>query len=152
MVDWRDDRIRSAAQGNNPLLVAEMQSGYAVMADMQFLPGWCILLPKSRVPSLNSLSIAQRSRFLLDMSIIGDAVNEVCASVRVNYDILGNTDQYLHAHIYPRYDWEPESRLKLPVWLYDAECWSDPKSAFDSERHGAMMRELREYLLQHMTD
>jgi diadenosine tetraphosphate (Ap4A) HIT family hydrolase len=26
---------------------------------------------------------------------------------RVNVEILGNTDPYLHAHVWPRYEWEP---------------------------------------------
>lgn len=119
------------------------------MADMQFLPGWCILLPKRNVDSLNALDAQERKSFLYDMSVLGDAILSVCKPVRVNYDILGNSDQYLHAHVYPRYAWEQEERLKLPVWLYDSHCWSDPKTCFSEEKHGALMHSIRSYLMSH---
>ena len=54
--------------------------------------------------------------------------------VRVNYDILGNTDPALHAHVVPRYSDEPEERRRMPIWLYD---WSVAES-FAEERHGAL--------------
>ena len=44
-------------------------------------------------------------------------------------EILGNTDPYLHAHVWPRYDWEPEHLVGRPVWLYPLERWSDPGTA-----------------------
>ena len=45
-MDWRDDRIGSAARGENPTVLAELPSGYAVIGDVQFLPGYCVLLGK----------------------------------------------------------------------------------------------------------
>jgi diadenosine tetraphosphate (Ap4A) HIT family hydrolase len=71
---------------------------------MRFLPGWRILLPHRHVGSLNELGMEERSQSLLDMSVLGDATLAVCQPGRINYDILGNTDEYLHAHAYPRYD------------------------------------------------
>ncbi|HEY1704997.1 MAG TPA: hypothetical protein VGG75_35310 [Trebonia sp.] len=40
---------------------------------------------------------------------------------RVNLEILGNTDAFLHAHIWPRYEWEPADLAGKPIWLYPAE-------------------------------
>lgn len=74
-----------------------------------------MLLPKREIHSLNDLSLQERSLFLSDMSIVGDALIEVLKPLRINYDILGNTDNYLHAHIFPRYQWEEEQRRKMPV-------------------------------------
>ena len=148
-MDWRDDRIGSAIEGSNPTVIAEMESGFAAMADMQFLPGWCVLLPRRAVGSLNALSDAERRSFLFDMSVLGDAVLNVCNPVRVNYDILGNSDQYLHAHVYPRYDWELPERLRLPVWRYDDRYWSDPSTSFSPERHGVLMQSIGNYIATH---
>ncbi|MFI9452759.1 hypothetical protein [Amycolatopsis sp. NPDC052450] len=36
----------------------------------------------------------------------------------MNVEILGNTDPFLHAHVWPRYDWEPADKVGQPVWLY----------------------------------
>jgi diadenosine tetraphosphate (Ap4A) HIT family hydrolase len=40
------------------------------------------------------------------MSLIGEAILKVCSPSRVNYSIYGNTNAYLHAHLFPRYNWE----------------------------------------------
>ena len=95
-----------------------MKSGFAVLADSQFLPGYCILLAYPKVNSLNDLDTVQRLIFLREMAFVGDAITEVCTPLRINYEILGNTDAYLHAHIIPRYDWEEDGLRKMPVWLY----------------------------------
>ena len=54
-----------------------MGSGWAVLGDQQFPPGYALLLPDPVVPSLNALPPAARARFLLDMSVLGDALLEV---------------------------------------------------------------------------
>lgn len=48
---------------------------------------------------------------------------------RVNLEILGNTDPFLHAHVWPRYDWEPADLVGKPVWLYPADRWYDGRFA-----------------------
>lgn len=120
-----------------------MKSGFAVIGDAQFLPGYCLLLAYPRVGSLNDLSLEERADFLLDMSIIGDAIQSVCGPERINYEILGNTDAFLHAHVFPRYSWEEESRRKSPVWLYPKEDWSLDELQLDSQKH----KDLRERLM-----
>jgi hypothetical protein len=42
----------------------------------------------------------------------------------VNLEILGNTDVFLHAHVWPRYEWEPIEHVQKPVWLYPPELWT----------------------------
>lgn len=46
---------------------------------------------------------------------------------RVNLEILGNTDPFLHAHVWPRFEWEPAELLGKPVWLYPRDRWSDER-------------------------
>lgn len=128
------------------MVFAKLASGYAVIGDTQFLPGYCVLLPNREVSSLNELSVSERGQFLTDMSLIGDAILAVCHATRINYDILGNTDAFLHAHIFPRYAWEKEERRKMPVWLYDADNWHDPDKQFSEEKHGVLKQKLADYL------
>lgn len=142
MDDWKKDRIGSAVRGNNPTVLAKMKSGFAVMGDPQFLIGYCILLGYPKVNSLNDLNVSDREDFLIDMSLIGDAITAVCNPLRVNYDILGNTDAFLHAHIFPRYEWEDEERIKYPVWLYPKENWSIEKYQFSDGKHGELKIQL----------
>lgn len=138
MNDWKLDRIGSAVRGENPTVLAKMKSGYAVIADPQFLPGYCILLGFPQVSSLNDLTLEQRKDFLLDMSVLGDAISTVCKPIRVNYEILGNSDAFLHAHVIPRFDWEDEVIKKQPIWVYPKENWSLEQYQFSEEKHGEL--------------
>lgn len=148
MKNWYDNRIKSALNGTNPMVMKEMPGGFAVFGDVQFLPGYSVLLPKKDVSSLNDLDIDERTLFLRDMSILGDAISSTCQPTRVNYDILGNTDNFLHAHVFPRYLTESSERLKMPVWLYDSRYWSDPKYRYSPEKHDTLRNKITNYLNQ----
>ncbi len=107
-VDWRRDRLGSAERGDNPLVLARVRSGFVVLGDTQFLPGYCLLLRSPRVTHLSDLGPTERREFLFEMSLIGEAVERVCRPRglrRVNYEIAGNSDPFVHAHVIPRYEW-----------------------------------------------
>jgi diadenosine tetraphosphate (Ap4A) HIT family hydrolase len=150
MIDFRHDRVGSAERGENPMVIARMSSGFAVIGDTQFLPGYCVLLAAPQVGTLSDLAPAPRQAFLYDMSLIGEALERVCAPsglVRVNYEILGNTDAFLHAHIFPRYNWEEPERLRKPVFLYPPDRWTDPRHQYNDADHGELRKQIRETLL-----
>ena len=65
MHDWKYDRVESAERGENPMVMARMKSGFAVVGDTQFLPGYSVLLAAPKVESLNELSLEERTQFLL---------------------------------------------------------------------------------------
>ncbi len=149
MSDFRLDRVGSAERGENPMVMAKLESGFAVIGDTQFLPGYCVLLASPRVSTLNELPADRRRQFLYEMSLLGEAVEQACASdglLRVNYEILGNTDTFLHAHIFPRYIWEPPERRSHPVWLYPADRWTDAAYQYDDAVHGALRTRITEAL------
>ena len=144
--NWQENRILAAKNGTNPMLMVELKASYAVFGDVQFLPGHCVLLPKKEVGSLNDLAPLERQQFLLEMSYLGDAILASVDAMRINYDILGNSDQYLHAHVFPRYSWEKAERRKMPVWLYAKSHWSDPKTAYQAVLHGELRQRITENL------
>ena len=37
---------------------------------------------------------------------------------RINVEIQGNTDAFLHAHVTPRYEWEPDDIVGWPAALH----------------------------------
>ena len=67
-------RVELARKGANDKVICRMASGWAVMGDVQFLPGYCLLLPDPVVASLNDLDANARAAYLLDMARIGDAL------------------------------------------------------------------------------
>jgi diadenosine tetraphosphate (Ap4A) HIT family hydrolase len=111
--------VAEASAGTLSRLVARVPSGWAVLGDPQILPGYCLLLPDPVVPDLNALTGDARGRFLHDMARLGDAVLAVTGAERINYDILGNVEPALHAHVVPRYAWESAERRRTAVWLHD---------------------------------
>jgi diadenosine tetraphosphate (Ap4A) HIT family hydrolase len=131
-------RVEAARQGTNPTVIYRVQSGWVVLGDIQFLPGYSLLLPDPVVADLNALTETQRLNFLRDMAIVGDALLAVTDSYRINYEILGNTEPALHAHIFPRYVTEPEERRLKPVWFYD---WKSSVT-FDAQRDGPLMQKI----------
>ncbi len=145
-MDWRDDRIGAAQRGENPTVLAELPGGFAVIGDVQFLPGYCVLLGKDpSATALAEMSRVDRVRFLADADLLATAVERACRSIdpafrRVNLEILGNTDEFVHAHVWPRYSWEPADLVTRPAWLYDASRWRDPDTALGTEPAGLRER------------
>jgi diadenosine tetraphosphate (Ap4A) HIT family hydrolase len=117
------------------MVLRRLDEGFAVFGDVQFLPGYCVLLTdEPGINRLTDLPRPRRLRFLASMELLAEAVESACARRdpafrRVNLEILGNTDPYLHAHIFPRYEWEPAELVGHPAWLYDNNRWSDPAHA-----------------------
>ncbi|WP_129839720.1 diadenosine tetraphosphate hydrolase [Streptomyces sp. RFCAC02] len=149
--DWRKDRIGSALRGENPTVLRRLGAGFAVVGDVQFLPGYSVLLADDpAVGRLSELPRRRRSAFLADMDRLGEAVERACGRLdpafrRVNLEILGNTDPFLHVHVWPRYAWEPGGLAGGPVWLYPRERWSDERYAL-GRRHDALRGAIGEEL------
>ena len=114
-------------------MLRRMTAGFAVVGDVQFLPGYCVLITDTPgVDRLVDLPRERRLAFLADLERLAEAVETVCrrrdpAYRRVNLEILGNHDAFLHAHVWPRYEWEGPDLVRRPVWLHPLERWQDPE-------------------------
>lgn len=150
MITLIHQRVEAARSGNNPTVICRVPSGWAVLGDSQFLCGYSLLLPDPVVSSLNELEPCDRLQFLSDMAILGDALLEVTDAYRINYQILGNLDPALHAHVFPRYATEPEEyRTSLPQSYNSAYRRSIP---FDYERDQDLMRAIAEAMQKRLTN
>jgi diadenosine tetraphosphate (Ap4A) HIT family hydrolase len=139
------ERVALARAGQNPTVIGRLGSGWAVLGDSQLPLGYCLLLPDPVVPSINSLTGDERTAFLTDMVSLGDALLQVTGAYRINYEILGNTDQALHAHVFARFESEGPERVGGPVWMtYRAE--ERRAVPFDVAAHAPLLAALRESL------
>lgn len=137
-----EERVAMARAGTNPFVISRLPSGWLVIGDVQPLPGYCILLADPVVPSLNTLRAMERMTFLNDMALVGDALLSVTDCARVNYEIWGNTEPALHAHIMPRYASEPDGKRQRPACM--GYSWNDaPKSSEDD--YTALKEKLRAF-------
>lgn len=138
-------------RGENPTVLARLPHSFAVIGDVQWLPGYCVLLTDDPTATrLSDLPRPARLAYLDGMDRLAIAVERACAEaddqfLRVNIEILGNSDPFLHAHIWPRFSWEPEERRSRPVWLYPASHWSDPACALN-EQHEPLRQAITHHL------
>jgi diadenosine tetraphosphate (Ap4A) HIT family hydrolase len=132
-------RVDDCRAGRYPKAICRLSSGWVVLGDVQFVRGYSLLLPDPVVTDLNKLRGAARVAFLSDMAAVGDALLSVTNAVRINYEILGNVDPALHAHVFPRYSNEPEDLKVRPVWFYD---WTKAPP-FDPKRDEPLMSAIR---------
>ena len=128
----------------DPSFICQMSSGYVYLSQMQFLRGYCILSSEPVVASINDLLPEARSVFLLDMVKIGDAILKVTDAFRINYAIMGNSQPVLHAHIVPRYMWEPDELRKGLPWDHP-DIFAEA-TKFDAKRDQTLVDELRNIL------
>jgi len=133
------ERVQLCRDNAYEKCIAKMPSGWAVLGDVQFLQGYCLLLPDPVVPDLNAMNMAQRQSFLLDMTQLGDAVLSVTKAVRINYEMLGNLEPALHAHVFPRFDDETDELRTSPVWFYDWQAGPQ----FDSKTHQPLIDRIK---------
>jgi diadenosine tetraphosphate (Ap4A) HIT family hydrolase len=138
-------QVEAARAGELARVIARMASGWAVLGDPQITGGYCLLLPDPVVSDLNALSGEARRQFLDDMAALGDAVLAVTAAERINYEILGNVEPALHAHVIPRFAAEDPAVRTKPVWLHD---WATAP-AFDPARDGMLADAIRLQLAGH---
>ncbi|MCW3015644.1 MAG: hypothetical protein JWO02_2736 [Solirubrobacterales bacterium] len=124
------------------MVMASMRSGFAVIGDTQHLPGYSLLLCNDASANhLTDLGWDRRAEFLLDLSLLGEAVQLATREGglrRVNYEVLGNSLEWLHGHVHARYDWEPADRIGWPVWCYPGAERNDPAHAYSDQKHGEL--------------
>lgn len=147
--DFRNDRVGSALAGTNPTVLRRMRAGFAVIGDLQHLPGYCVLVTDTPgVDQLTDLSPSQQMVFLEDMALLGRAVAAVCQRRdpagfrRINLEIQGNTDAFLHAHVTPRYEWEPQDIVRWPAALHHWEDRVDHEASALGPQHDELRVQL----------
>lgn len=137
-----EERISLARKGLNPTVITEMRSGWVVLGDNQIIPGYCLLLADPVAKGINELTIEGRKQFLTDMTIVGDALMSILNVKTINYSLLGNSNNSLHAHLHPRYDWEKEEYRESPPWKYN--FLKVPPLEFEIRRDGSLMQRLKD--------
>ena len=137
--------------------LATFQVGRAILGRAQFLPGYSLLLCQApEADRLTDLPRSQRLTFLAELETVGEAVEIVCgrrdpAFRRINLEILGNLTPKLHAHIWPRYEWEPHDLRIRQVGRYPLEQWHRPETQL-GQQHVPLRDALRAELDRLVTE
>lgn len=119
--------------GTNPYFVKELETGYVVIGDNQHFKGYSLFLCKEHKIELFQLDYPTKMKFL----------------EKINYELLGNGDNHLHWHLFPRVTGDIENygnNGKGPVWWYPTEkMYSDDNRPSDIE-----LEEMKSKLLEEL--
>ena len=147
MADWKHDRVGAALRGEHPNIIAELEHTFVAMGDVQFLPGYCVVLTNQQgIDKISELPRDQRLAYWADVDLVATAMENVLSARdpeyrRLNIELLGNRDAFLHTHIFPRFTWEPHGLVNDPLWKYPAEVWTDPANQL-GEQHADLRASL----------
>ena len=130
----------------NPYLIAELDTGYAVLADNQHIPGYTVFVCKTCAPELHDLPPDVRSRFLEEMALVAEATFRAFSPRKLNYELLGNSVSHLHWHLFPRYADDPNPTW--PVWNNEAWMQAPKRTPIDA----AQLASLRERVQRALAD
>jgi diadenosine tetraphosphate (Ap4A) HIT family hydrolase len=139
-------RIAQCEAGTHAGLIAELDTGWAVLGDSQQFRGYSLLLCKTPATELHELPRGTRLRYLEEMAQLAEAVAKATAAHKLNYECLGNMVHHLHFHVFPRQ--ASESQPKLPVWVQMHQAGSKEAlaSALDAKGDAQLIANIRDAL------
>jgi diadenosine tetraphosphate (Ap4A) HIT family hydrolase len=103
----------------DPFFVKEMKSGYVVICHHQFYKGYMLFISKVHKQELHELDQETKQIFLLEMSMVAEAIYKIFHPIKLNYELLGNTVSHLHWHLIPRHKDDPN--ISQPIWTVDKD-------------------------------
>jgi diadenosine tetraphosphate (Ap4A) HIT family hydrolase len=83
----------------------------------QFFTGYCFVYAKEHVTELFHLDEATRNAVMAEVSAVAQALYNLFAPDKINYELLGNMAPHMHWHIVPRFASDP---------LWPRPHWSEP--------------------------
>ena len=134
----------------NPYFVKELETGYVVIGDHQHFYGYTLFLYKFHgdKTELFHLDKSERQKFMEEMTMVAQAVQNAFGAEKINYELLGNGEAHLHWHSYPRRTGDIESygnNGKGPVWWYPMEkMYCDENRPSEKELSDMKMKLLSE--------
>jgi diadenosine tetraphosphate (Ap4A) HIT family hydrolase len=139
-------RLDECRAGTHPGLIAELDTGFAVLGDSQQFAGYSLLLCKEPATELEELSPTTRLRFMEEMSQLASAVGRAVKPWKLNYEMLGNVVHHLHWHVFPRRESDPQPRA--PVWgqIHPAGSEAAERASLSPQAHAELIRSIRSEL------
>ena len=119
-------------RGENPYFVRELETGYVVIGNHQYFPGYSLFLCKEHTTELFYLEESFRDKFMREMSMVAEAVMMAFGADKMNYELLGNEDSHVHWHLYPR------RKGDLDGYSYNGKggpVWYEPWSVMGDEKY-----------------
>jgi len=120
------NRIKQIKNNANKFFVKELKTGYVVIGDHQTYKGYTLFLCKLHKSELHQLTGQDRDIFLHEMAIVAEATNNAFKPDKMNYELLGNTDEHMHWHLFPRR--KEDQKAHTAIWAINKENRSQKPS------------------------
>lgn len=138
------EKIEEIKKGANPFFVAELETGYVVVGFHQYFKGYSLFLCKQHKRELHELEPDFKMKFLEEMSLVAEAVYKAFKPNKLNYEMLGNSEEHLHWHLFPRHLDDPVPTK--PVWTIAKEVREAPQYMPDEKQLEELKNKLTESL------
>jgi diadenosine tetraphosphate (Ap4A) HIT family hydrolase len=97
-------------------VIATLGAAWLTMSEHAPMVGYVCLVSRVHAVDLHDLTIDQSAAFIRDAHRVSSALSPITGSVKLNYEIHGNTLPHLHMHFFPRYSGDPfEGRAIEPI-------------------------------------
>ena len=87
--------------------IADLSVSRLIADSHTCLKGYCCLVLKPHIIELYEMSDKDSAAFMRDVKVASLALKKVTATVKINYEIHGNTIPHMHLHLYPRQPGDP---------------------------------------------
>jgi diadenosine tetraphosphate (Ap4A) HIT family hydrolase len=126
------ERIKRAREGNLENCLFQNAHVTAIAGDHQFFPGYVVIIANTHVREMHNLDEDQASAIFREVMRAGRIIDRSFAPLKINYASLGNVDEHLHWHIFPRYLSDPDH--KDHPWK-NAVSFAGHKTTCEAIRH-----------------
>tara|TARA_B100001146_G_C16042014_1_gene374029 strand:+ start:211 stop:639 length:429 start_codon:yes stop_codon:yes gene_type:complete len=99
--------------------VASLPNTLVGLYDDARFPGRCLVSYRTHLDDLTEFTPEQMAQFMTESMRVSRAIKTVTGCARVNFAVLGNAVQHVHAHLIPRYPDTEDLPHRAP--------WSDPR-------------------------
>lgn len=113
------NRIKKIKNNKNKFFVKELKTGYVVLGDHQTYRGYTLFLCKPHKSELHQLNDQDKDIFLHEMAIVAEATHNAFKPDKMNYELLGNTDEHMHWHLFPRR--KEDQKAHTAIWAVNKE-------------------------------
>lgn len=112
-----DAHVCRSPSGEVTRRVALLPTSVAVLGNDQYYPGYTIVIARRHATELYHLPDEESAGYFHDMLRVARAIDRAMSPRKMNYELLGNTVEHLHWHLFPRYADDPNPTR--PVWEND---------------------------------
>lgn len=116
----RAEAMQHVDEADDRHFVAELETGYLWLSrNRQYFRGYCFFAARQQARELHEMPADLRSRHLMELSLVTEAVQMACNPKKMNVAFFGNLWAHVHWNVIPRYGNDP-----LPedsIWTLDRQ-------------------------------